>query len=205
MTHKVFVEDDDTSIKSIFLEMGWDIVDNPEDSDLICFTGGSDVSPMLYEMPKSQETHNDLKRDEYCCNLFWTYVNIKPMVGICRGGQFLNVMCGGELFQHVNHHNMGIHEAVDPSTGQIYLVTSAHHQMMIPTEEAEILLVSSLSTYLHPSEGYVNPIPENDIEAVFYEEEQCLCFQPHPEYVGKEHECYKLFFEMIDEYLGLES
>lgn len=132
------------------------------------------------------------------------------MVGICRGAQFLNVMCGGELFQHVNNHNKGQHEAVCTETGEIYNVTSAHHQMMIPSEEGEVLLVANETTervFVErasvTAESLVG-LPKDDIEAVFYEEEMCLCFQPHPEYVNKGDECYELFMTMMKENLGLE-
>lgn len=198
---KVFVEDDNL-IEDMFIKMGWKVVTDPQDSDLICFTGGSDVSPMLYETVKHPNTFCNPVRDQECCDLFYKYVDLKPMVGICRGAQFLNVMCGGDLYQHVDNHNKGYHEAMDPETGRVYEVTSAHHQMMIPEESGKLFLITNKSTIREPDMGvgYFE-----DVEGVFYEEENCLCYQPHPEYVEINHECCKLFFDLIKDYLGLES
>lgn len=203
MPKKVFVEGSDTLVKEMFEEWDYDITSIAADADLICFTGGADVSPMLYEQVKHHKTINDLDRDQICANLFYTFLHEVPMVGICRGAQFLNVMCGGELYQHINNHNCigDGHEAYEPETGQIFDVTSDHHQMMIPTDEAEILLVANESTHKLPVKGHFNEPHPDDVEAVLYEKEKCLCYQPHPEWVGKDHECQTLFFAMIETHL----
>lgn len=199
--YKVYIEKSDLPTRDMFIQNGFSVVDQPYLADLICFTGGADVSPMLYEMVAMPSTHYDGVRDQDCSDIFHTYCDT-PMVGICRGGQFLNVMMGGELFQHIDNHNIGQHhDAFDPETGQIYEVTSGHHQMMIPTPEGEVLLVAEECSSRLPTGTFVNPIPDKDIEAVVYEESDVLCFQPHPEWVNKDHECQKLFFNMIFEYL----
>src|SRR3546814_3238996 len=41
----------------------------------------------------------------------------KPMAGICRGGQFLNVMCGGSMIQHVEGH--AIHGRSEEHTSEL--------------------------------------------------------------------------------------
>jgi hypothetical protein len=42
----------------------------------------------------------------------------------------------------------------------------------------------------------------NDTEVVLYDEDSLsLCFQPHPEYVNPEHECQRLYFDLINQYM----
>ena len=72
-----------------------------DDVELVVFTGGADVDPSLYRETMEVRTHSDLARDLFE-KMFYkacrTYV--VPMVGICRGAQFLTVMNGGKLKQH---------------------------------------------------------------------------------------------------------
>lgn len=71
------------------------------EADGLLFTGGQDVSPALYREEK-----------EACCEQLCTprddmeslifpmaLKQDKPMLGICRGFQLFNVLCGGTLYQ----------------------------------------------------------------------------------------------------------
>ena len=141
-----------------------------------------------------------------------------PMVGICRGAQFLNVMCGGSLYQDVDKHNQD-HVAHKPDSLEEVMVTSVHHQMMIPSKEGEVLLEASVSTYKvrMPDSHHLSLSVEDytdtkssasntsDVEAVYYKEEGCFCYQPHPEYVTKGHDCYDVFFEFLETKLGVKA
>ena len=198
MTKSVFVEKNDQLISKMFLEAGWDVLDHPEQADLICFSGGSDVSPMLYEEASLTETQCDPNRDQVCCDLFYRYEGKKPFVGICRGAQFLNVINGGSLYQHVDNHG-GTHPAEDASDGKEYMVTSTHHQMMIPGEEGEIVLFGELSTSKEPPMFDENL--EKDVECVYYQDTNSLCFQPHPEYTSPEQDSQKIFWDYLNQYL----
>lgn len=192
MTKAVFVEGNNPAISQMFTKRGWTVVSNDVDADLICFSGGSDVSPMLYGERKEAATQCDPIRDQRCSDLFLDWVGTKPMVGICRGGQFLNVMCGGSLDQDVESHTKS-HTAKVVDTGQIVEVTSTHHQMMIECKaHAEVLLTAS-------------EWGDRDVEAVYYEEDNCLCFQPHPEFCDIESDCTNLFFEFVENYCFEET
>src|SRR5438309_1359385 len=61
----------------------------------------------------------------------------KPMAGICRGSQFLNVMAGGRLCQHLDGH--GSWHDMETSDGRSFEVSSTHHQMMLPPEGAKVI------------------------------------------------------------------
>lgn len=200
MQKKVYLEQVGPGYAAMFMNNGWKVVQNPEDADVICFTGGADVAPMLYMQPRHPKTSMDLVRDERCTNLFLEFEGEKKFVGICRGAQFLNVMNGGSLYQHVDGHATGQgHEVVDVESGESFHVSSTHHQMMIPTSEADLLLYAEVATIKEPDMLGIDIYDDWDIEAVFYEETQSLCFQPHPEYFSSDDICQQYFFAAIDD------
>lgn len=203
MKCKVYVEANDAGIIQMFRQAGYQVVNDINDAELICFSGGADVSPMLYQATKHPRTFSAPARDELCSNIFHSFPEL-PFVGICRGGQFLNVINGGEMWQHVDGHAIqGTHLAKDVSDGKKYQVTSTHHQMMIPAPHAEVIMTADISTrreFEYPSDtDYRKELP--DIEVVYYEDTNSLCFQPHPEYVSADHECQKFFFLLLEQYL----
>lgn len=154
--------------------------------DLAQFTGGEDVSPSYYGEKPISVTPYDLNRDkdeEYIFNILKSY-NIN-MVGICRGGQFLNVMNGGKLWQDVNNHTLNTtHEIIDNRTREVIRVTSTHHQMMRCNICAEVIATAELATI--KSNEYITISKDSgfiDNEVLWYEDTKCLCFQPHPEFI----------------------
>jgi gamma-glutamyl-gamma-aminobutyrate hydrolase PuuD len=71
--------------------------------DAMIFTGGSDINPAYYEEPAHPETFGiDDRRDEAEFALLRAALAVdKPVLGICRGIQLLNVGLGGDLYQHL--------------------------------------------------------------------------------------------------------
>jgi len=192
----------------MYINNGFEVVDSPFDADLLQFTGGEDVSPSLYGAEKHPATYNNPDRDRVEAELYrYALAEGKPMVGICRGGQFLNVMCGGSMHQHVNNHAIaGTHIAVVVDTGEMLSVTSTHHQMMNPSEYGQVIMVASEATWFEDvvdDEVFRHDITERgeDVEAVWYPSDKVLCYQPHPEYVAAEHECQRQFFSFLKQYL----
>lgn len=203
---KVFVERSDIKVSKMFIEEGWDLTSSVYESDLLCLVGGADVSPMLYDYPKHPSTNSDPRLDERTFELYWEGLYEVPMVGICRGAQFLNIVSGGILFQDVDGHRLNnhkCHKVTDIVEGRDYEVTSTHHQMMIPDKDSsETILIASESSYRHTNTGKNKPykdVPE--VEACWYRDSNSLCFQPHPEYVDVNHECRRLFFNLMENYL----
>lgn len=198
----------------LFYDLGCDGARNLDDADVVVFTGGADVNPELYGEPCMAKTNYDRLRDQKEQEIFKAAVDLEiPMVGICRGGQFLNVMNGGGLFQHVTNHAGRIHLArieIPPFSGKdknvrrTINVTSTHHQMMRPTEEAIVLLTARESMErITPTKHFAGlPREDNpDIEAVFYDDTNCLCFQPHPEYSQAPSELVDFFEECLDNFI----
>lgn len=200
---KVLVVGVDTLVSRMFLAQGWELASPlDEDIDLVQFTGGADVSPLLYGEQKHPATFNNPARDESEGNVFITFKDT-PKAGICRGGQLLNVLSGGSMWQHVDNHT-GSHLATDLLSGEEIMVTSTHHQMMCPSYEAQILMHVNpcRSTYKQTAARTITD-DASDIEALFYPNTNSLCFQPHPEYVlGSE--CCNLYFSYIEKFFNLK-
>jgi len=199
---KVFVVGPDYSIRNMFLRAGWTISTSIDETvNLIQFTGGEDVDPSYYKETKHPKTYSNPRRDAAEAAIFHEWKAKIAMAGICRGGQFLNVMNGGSMWQDVNNHAIGgTHEAFDRVSELPVQVTSTHHQMMIPASHGKVLLTAELATRRETADTIVEGL-DTDTEAVLYLDTNCLCFQPHPEYVNINHECQVLYFKYLDRFL----
>jgi len=71
--------------------------------DGLVLQGGADVAPESYgETPLHADWTGDRVRDRYEIDLFNAFVAAgKPVIGICRGCQLINVALGGTLFQDI--------------------------------------------------------------------------------------------------------
>lgn len=192
----------------LLADRGWKIVEDMEKANIVLFTGGADIDPSLYGHEEHPATSHYPKRDAIEVDDYERALKLGlPMAGICRGAQLLNVMGGGKMYQHVNGHARGgTHRVVDLWTQEVWNTTSAHHQMMIPNNDALIIAVSdpSLCTVKERMEGskVVNDADKNipDVEVIFIPKIKALCYQGHPEYSGSKRGT-ELFFDYIDSYI----
>jgi phosphoribosylformylglycinamidine (FGAM) synthase-like amidotransferase family enzyme len=195
----------DIPTMDMFKARGYDVVtffNKDKGYDGVVFTGGEDVTPFLYGEGKHSSTVCNLKRDLLENKLFRSLPCDMPKVGICRGGQFLNVMSGGSMWQDVNNHCKS-HIARCTMSGELFLVTSTHHQMMRPGDGAWVLLGAKEATALCGDQvayRYKDDIKNDydDIESVFYYHSNSFCFQPHPEYAHAQDEMKTWFWDMLE-------
>ena len=202
----VFIVNGGESYARMFRELGWEVVNYLELADLVQFCGGHDVSPDFYGEHPHPTTSINRGRDVYEAAIYSKALSLGiPMAGICRGGQFLNVLNGGGLYQHVTGHALGTtHDCYSVLLDQTRQVTSTHHQMMIAGDGAFIdgwTLDLSPIKYRCPNGKVEEQTDSLEAEVIFYEATNCLCFQPHPEYYGAD-ECRSYFFQAIRHYLG---
>ena len=200
---RVFVVGGGFQYIKMFFDAGMKGARSVEDANIICFTGGEDVDPSFYKEEALSVTHFNTKRDEYEAGIFGEALALKkPMVGICRGGQFLNVMNGGTLWQDVNNHAGRLHSVVDMRTGNLVEgMTSTHHQQMRPFKDAEVIAVAELSTRKESASEKIerDEAECDDMEVLWYPDSLSLCFQPHPEF---EHgACRSYFLDLVDSYI----
>mgnify|MGYP000601293507 CR=1 FL=1 len=192
------------SYNEMFLDRGFSLVYNIEEADLIQFTGGADVSPVLYEEERHPSTGSSDRRDKEEMHIYaearkW---NI-PVAGICRGGQFLNVMNGGKMYQHVNGHAISGTHVMITEDGRDVNVTSTHHQMMsYDFGVGEIVCTAKESVRKESMRyGKLNSVLSHiDVEVVWHGNTKCLCFQPHPELRGADS-TYLYFKNLMERYL----
>ncbi len=71
--------------------------------DALVLQGGADLAPESYgARPLDPAWAGDRIRDRYEVELFWEFViQGKPVLGICRGCQLINVALGGTLYQDI--------------------------------------------------------------------------------------------------------
>lgn len=161
--------------------------------DVVMFTGGSDISPAFYGQKPNKFTMSFPARDAKEKVLYdWALEHKKKFLGICRGAQFLCAMAGGKLAQHINGHGMGSHR-MTASDGESYLMSTLHHQMMIPkgTNHELLAWTEKLSKEYYgetsvPLEGI-----DTEPEVVYFKDICGLGIQGHPEFLrpggDKEH------------------
>jgi len=164
-------------------------VDNYEDSDIVVFPGGLDVDPNLYNEPAGQRTSFNRELDSEWVTYYKHAMDTnKKVLGICKGAQFLTVMSGGTLFQHVSGHAIAGRHPIFIE-GEQFDVTSTHHQMMNPynleEDDYEVLAASSerrSNIYLNGHDDELDS-PRQEPEAIFYKGNGALAIQFHPEFM----------------------
>ncbi|MCM5678116.1 gamma-glutamyl-gamma-aminobutyrate hydrolase family protein [Schlegelella sp. S2-27] len=128
------------------------VFDYVNELDGLVLQGGADVAPQSYgEEPLDARWSGDPVRDRYELALLRAFLQQqKPVIGVCRGCQLLNVAFGGTLYQDVQTQCSAAHAHVDPElydqfehevtflqntqlaklypTGSRIRVTSIHHQ-----------------------------------------------------------------------------
>ena len=181
---------------------GCRFVDDPLEADFVIFTGGADVAPHLYDEKPIAETHADPERDKADLELYdLCRTHGIPMVGICRGSQFLWTRMGGKLFQHVDNHNDGEHEIFVFGENKKYRASSVHHQMARPEALPGFkLLANSCTSKFRKTGSWESTGPSSDFEIWTFPDECILGIQGHPEYPGFPNYS-ELCIRLIDEWI----
>ena len=162
-----------------------------DSADALLLTGGGDVDPRRYHSEPAPETDGvDADRDEMECRLIERFIKAgKPVFGVCRGIQILNVALGGKLIQHVPsvlpgnelHAQVGGKDSVHSvsftkgsklaeALSGVATVNSSHHQAIDPKALGRGLRVIAVS-----GQGVVEAVEGVDRGA------PVLAVQWHPE------------------------
>lgn len=177
---------------------------SPRTYSLVLFTGGPDITPSLYgdESPSGLCKYNELRDNIEVVTYNYAKTHNIPMIGVCRGMQFLNVMTGGKMMHDVTGHLHGSH-VVEDRHGGIFTTNSYHHQICIPDESTHIIAWS----IKRKSRCYIgdNDMPVRytgpEIEAIYNPEALVAGVQWHPEVAitcGMQAESVKWFRRLAD-------
>ncbi len=139
--------------------------------DGILFSGGNDISPGLYG---KQPLETDLDVSDFRDGVEAQLMRLalkdhKPILGICRGAQLLNALCGGTLYQDIAHdlpdaHNHESSTEAQNTTHIAHLLKIAEHSRL-----AEILGTTPVKTNAHHHQA-VKRIGDN-LQAVAWAED----------------------------------
>jgi len=107
--------------------------------DALILQGGSDVSPETYgETPLKLEWAGDRIRDIYEIDLLRQFISLgKPVLGICRGFQLINVALGGSLYQDLptQRPDVSVHrdwEIYDRNFHEVEILANSHLAQIYP-------------------------------------------------------------------------
>lgn len=170
--------------------------------DGLLLTGGGDIEPKLYGQERSEKCGEpNALRDEYEWAMLKAFLPTrKPILGICRGVQMMNVATGGTLIQDIQgtskckhsdfpNRGRGVHGiqiVPDTMLGQILgteqvMVNSMHHQ--VADRLGEGMMVSAVS-----EDGFVEGI---ELAGHPF----CIGVQWHPEHMSRKHEKQQALFD----------
>lgn len=181
--------------------------------DGLVLQGGADVAPESYgEEPLNPEWTGDRVRDVYEMELLHEFVEAdKPVLGICRGVQLINVAFGGTLYQDVNTQVPGAlehrsHEAYDKNMHAITIEPGSGLKRLYPevrTARVNSIHHQSIKTLARDLVIEAYSEPDRVIEAVrWHGRGYVFGVQWHPEFLHPGDETALNPAPIIDEFLA---
>ena len=179
--------------------------------DGFIFSGGADIEPHRYGEEKSEMCGETTPyRDEIEFAVFERAIKTnKPIMGICRGSQLINVALGGTLYQDI------------PSEIETDLTHKQEHPHSEPAHEASVVSGGLLHKVIGKSRIHINSLhhqavkklgeglvpmavaDDGVIEATYLPGERLIWgFQWHPEKTFDNNEDSRLIFKKFVEECG---
>lgn len=178
------------------------------DGLIIC--GGNDIAPVYYNENMNGAVNIDVKRDKAEFALVKAFAEKKkPIFGICRGCQLLNVAFGGSLYQDISnaseHCSFGDYDLVHKVTvnknsflytmyGAEFSVNSFHHQAIKDVGDGFEVMATADNTTI---EGIVHK--ELPIFGVQWHPER-MCFANKREDTVDGSEMFEFFINLCKEF-----
>lgn len=147
--------------------------------DCFLVVGGDDVNPVFYHDTTDLNSTYVVKEVDMLDKSVIEYAmeNNKPLMGICRGLQILNVVCGGNLIQHISNNShknikdgayLNLNKVDHPLVALLkndFMINSYHHQA-----------INNLG------KGLINlGVSDGIIELIHHEKYPIFAMQWHPE------------------------
>ena len=187
--------------------------DYTEAFDGLILPGGPDVDPTFFqEEPVAKLGRTNRLRDEFELEIFRAFYKVgKPILGICRGCQLINIALGGSVYQDLgtqysqavlkhaqaasgemptHHVNLTEGSVLYKILGATAFVNSRHHQGINKVGEGLVVTATA-------SDGVVEGI-ETKIS------DQIIAVQWHPENMWQQHlemrQIFADFLARVDKY-----
>lgn len=162
------------------------------DFDALLLCGGVDIAPDYFgeALLENSNVEIDAERDEFEFFIIKKFIELKkPIYGICRGIQLINVAFGGSLWQDMPSQCGLVHSSPDKdktlwhdvlmTDGRVLSVNSYHHQGVKKLGNGLVCLGSA---------------PDGTVEAIRHNELPVSAVQWHPERMGDSA------FALLDEF-----
>ena len=182
------------------IDRGLDVImimtDNPNPEKILelcdgfLITGGSDIDPKYYNEENTGLSKKVYPKLDLLDKAIVEHAkeNNKPLLGICRGHQAINVFLGGSLHQHIdNHEDLKSDHIVETIKNKLLNfkdsinVNSYHHQAVKD---------------LAPGLELIASFADGTIEAFIHNELPITGIQWHPEILASSEES-KLIFDLF--------
>lgn len=188
-------------------------------ADAFLLWGGTDIHPSFYGKPHHRFSGAPTLPSE---RDMWEWQAMKycnargiPIIGVCRGAQFMCAFAGGKLIQHCTGHVSGGHDVITKDNERFY-VTSSHHQMLEVTGTRHELVAwcpQPLSSVYYGELNYTPAEVEASLkegtfkepEVVFFPDIKGLAIQGHPEWAEMDSKFVKKTLEWTVDYLFAEE
>lgn len=162
--------------------------------DGLVLQGGADVSPQSYSQAATRpEWSGDRSRDVYELELLHEFIEAgKPVLGICRGCQLINVAFGGTLYQDIRSDVPDaiehVNDLYDRNYHEVHFAEGSSIAQMLPSHPKS--LINSIHHQAIQSLGRDITIEaisdDNIIEAIRYRKAPFVVgLQWHPEFHQK--------------------
>lgn len=189
-----------------YVELGQDIGDAP---GILVLWGGEDISPSLYKhraIPNSGPEFLSMRDRKEVSLASEALKRGYPIIGVCRGAQFLCGLAGGALYQDTSGHATGqTHPVRIGKTDELIDMNSYHHQMLcLNGTEHELIGWSEdrLSRYYDGDmDNLRDTYPLVEPEVVYFPKLNAFAVQGHPEWMEPDSRMVQFCLEQIKEKL----
>ena len=119
-------------------------VPDPDDYDALLLPGGDDIDPIFFGQINEGSRKINTQLDRIQLQILKAFVqHKKPILGICKGMQLINVFFGGDIIQHLSCYK--VHE---------YLEDLDKDQKHITHARADSLLAKLYGTTFHVNSAH---------------------------------------------------